>query len=58
MDRKKDIFLADLEKKIGGYFGTKVTFRQKTKNRGKIEIEYYNQEDLERILDLLNAQDS
>lgn len=58
MDRKKDIFLADLEKKIGGYFGTKVTFRQKAKNRGKIEIEYYNQEDLERILDLLNAQDS
>lgn len=55
--RKKDIFLADLEKKIGGYFGTKVTFKQKTKNRGKIEIEYYNQEDLERILELLNAED-
>lgn len=56
-DRRKDIFLADLEKKIGGYFGTKVTFRPKAKNRGKIEIEYYNQEDLERILDLLNAED-
>lgn len=56
-ERKKDIFLADLEKQIGGYFGTKVTFRQKTKNRGKIEIEYYNQEDLERILDLLKAEE-
>lgn len=56
-ERKKDIFLADLEKKIGGFFGTKVTFRQKTKNKGKIEIEYYNQEDLERILDLLKAEE-
>ncbi|WFF72893.1 hypothetical protein [Proteiniclasticum sp. QWL-01] len=56
-ERKKDIFLADLEKQIGGYFGTKVTFRQKAKNRGKIEIEYCNQEGLERILDLLKAEE-
>lgn len=56
-ERKKDIFLADLEKKIGDYFGTKVIFKPKTKNRGKIEIEYYNQEDLERILELLNAEE-
>lgn len=56
-ERKKDIFLADLEKEIGGYLGTKVTFRQKNKNRGKIEIEYYNQDDLERILDILKADE-
>ncbi len=56
-ERKKDIFLADLEKEIGGYLGTKVTFRQKNKNRGKIEIEYYNQEDLDRILDILKADE-
>ena len=56
-ERKKDIFLADLEKKIGDYFGTKVVFKPKTKNRGKIEIEYYNQEDLDRILELINAEE-
>ena len=56
-ERKKDIFLADLEKEIGGYLGTKVTFRQKNKNRGKIEIEYYNQDDLDRILDILKADE-
>lgn len=56
-ERKKDIFLADLEKEIGGYLGTKVTFRQKNKNRGKIEIEYYNQDDLDRILEILKADE-
>lgn len=56
-ERKKDIYLEDLERRVSGYLGTKVTFRQKTKNRGKIEIEYYDQDDLERILSILNAEE-
>ncbi|PKK39857.1 Chromosome (plasmid) partitioning protein ParB [Clostridiaceae bacterium JG1575] len=56
-ERKKDVFLEDLEKRIGGFLGTKVTFRQKNKNRGKIEIEYYNQDDLNRILDILQGEE-
>ncbi len=56
-ERKKDIYLEDLERRVSGFLGTKVTFRQKAKNRGKIEIEYYDQEDLDRILSILNAED-
>lgn len=56
-ERKKDVFLQDLEKRIGGYLGTKVTFKAKTKNRGRIEIEYYNQDDLDRILEILHVDE-
>lgn len=56
-ERKKDIYLEDLERRVSGFLGTKVTFRQKTKNRGKIEIEYYDQEDLDRILAILKAEE-
>lgn len=34
-------------------FGTSVTIQQ-GKRKGKIEIEYFSKEDLERILDLMN----
>lgn len=43
----------DIEEKIKGIIGTKVSIQKKTKKKGKIEIEYYSPEDLERILDLL-----
>ena len=56
-ERKKDIYLEDLERRVSGFLGTKVTFRQKAKNRGKIEIEYYDQEDLDRILAILKAEE-
>ncbi|WP_446715263.1 hypothetical protein [Caloramator sp. Dgby_cultured_2] len=34
-------------------FGTKVKINN-NKNKGKIEIEYYSEDDLQRILELLN----
>ena len=34
------------------YFGTKVNISNKN-NKGKIEIEYYSDEDLQRILDII-----
>ena len=37
-------------------FGTKVKLNCK-KNKGKIEIEYYSDADLERILELINKID-
>ena len=37
-------------------FGTKVRVVAKNAKRGKIEIEYYNEEDLQRIYDLLHQQ--
>ena len=43
----------DLEEKIISVMGTKVNINQKAKGKGKIEIEYYSEKDLERIFDLL-----
>ena len=35
--------------------GTKVAIRQKDDKKGKIEIEYYSMEELDRILDLMGT---
>lgn len=43
----------DLKVKLEGYFNTKINISN-SNNKGKIEIEYYSEEDLERILDLIN----
>lgn len=51
--KENDIFYKDLEEKIKNIIGTKVSIHSKSKKKGKIEIEYYSPEDLERILDLL-----
>ena len=48
-----DLFYRDLEEKIKSVMGTKVSIQKKSKKKGKIEIEYYSQEDLERITELL-----
>lgn len=50
---KKDLFLAERESGLRDYFGTNVTIK-KSKNKGKIEIEFFSEEDLERILELLD----
>jgi ParB family chromosome partitioning protein len=49
---KKDIFIEEKESQLRDYFGTTETIR-KSKNKGKIEIEFFSEDDLERILDLL-----
>ena len=48
-----DFIYKDLEEKMKSVIGTKVSINQKTKNKGKIEIEYYSNEELEHIFDLL-----
>ncbi|WP_088006233.1 ParB/RepB/Spo0J family partition protein [Indiicoccus explosivorum] len=52
-DIKQDLFVAEKEAELRDYFGTNVQIK-KTKNKGKIEIEFFSEEDLERILDLLD----
>ncbi len=47
-----DIELERIQSHLETHFGTKVTISH-TKKKGKIEIEYYGNEDLERILGLL-----
>ena len=52
---KKDIFVTSKEEELRDYFGTNVNI-QTGKRKGKIEIEFYNQDDLNRILDLLTSK--
>lgn len=53
-ETKKDVFVAATEGQLRDYFGTNVQIK-KTKDKGKIEIEFYSADDLERILDILNV---
>lgn len=47
----------DIEERIKSSLGTKATIKAKNKNKGKIEIEYYSEDDLDRITQiLLNAK--
>lgn len=48
-----DFIYKDLEEKVRTVIGTKVNINQKSGGKGKIEIEYYSPEELERIFDLL-----
>lgn len=58
-EEKKEIisntnpFYKDIKNRLQNYFGTKVVISNK-KNKGKIEIEYYSEEDLQRILEIIN----
>lgn len=47
-------FIKDIQNRLQDYFGTKVEVNTKGKEKGKIQIEYYSQEELQRILDMLN----
>ena len=49
----QDFIYTDLEEKMKAVVGSKVSINQKPKGNGKIEIEYYSKEDLERIIDLI-----
>ncbi|MGL4742194.1 MAG: ParB/RepB/Spo0J family partition protein [Sarcina sp.] len=46
-------YYKDIRDRLQDYFGTKVSINS-NKNKGKIEIEYYSEEDLQRILDIIN----
>jgi ParB family chromosome partitioning protein len=48
-------YYKEVTNQLQSYFGTKVNILNK-KNKGKIEIEYYSEEDLQRILDIMNMQ--
>ncbi len=53
----KDRVLKERESFLQNYFGTSVSIK-KQKKKGKIEIEFLSNEDLERILELLSARES
>ncbi len=51
-EKKKDVFILEREHSLRERFGTSVSIKQ-NKNKGKIEIEFFSQDDLERILEIL-----
>ena len=51
----EDAIYQSLEEKMKSIVGTKVSINRKKNNKGKIEIEYYSQEELERIIELFES---
>ena len=51
---ENDFIYRDIENKLKESMGTKVIIHNKDNNKGKIEIEYYSDEDLQRILEIIN----
>ncbi|MGG3736520.1 ParB/RepB/Spo0J family partition protein [Aeribacillus pallidus] len=51
----KDVFIKEKENLLREKFGTTVNIKQ-SKKKGKIEIEFFSKEDLERILELLHNE--
>ncbi len=51
-EKKKDVFIKEQESFLREKFGTPVNIKQ-SKNKGKIEIEFFTKDDLDRILELL-----
>lgn len=51
----EDAIYEKLEDKMKGIIGTKVTINRKKNHKGKIEIEYYSQEELERIIEIFES---
>ena len=52
--KKTPLFVyRDFEEKLKKIMGTQVVIKNKNNNKGKIEIQYYSQAELERIYDML-----
>lgn len=52
-NEKQEALYHDIEEKLKVNLGTKVTITSKGDEKGKMEIEFYSQDDLQRIMDLL-----
>lgn len=55
LDSKLRAIYSDLEEQMKKIMGTKVLINSKNSNSGKIEIEYYSQDELDRIIDLIRT---
>ena len=51
----EDAIYESLEERMKGIIGTRVFIHRKKNNKGKIEIEYYSKEELDRIIDLFES---
>lgn len=55
IDPQLEAVYRDLEEQMKAVLGTKVFINPKDDKRGKLEIEYYSQDELDRIIDLLRT---
>ncbi len=49
------IIFRELEERMKTAMGTKVSINRKDKNKGRVEIEYYSESELERIVELIES---
>ena len=54
-DKSLEVIYQDVEEKLKQSLGTKVAIASKGNGSGKIEIEFYSHDDLEKIISLLSA---
>ena len=54
-DSTEDAIYESLEEKMKNITGTRVFIHRKKNNKGKIEIEHYSRDDLDRIIDLFDS---
>ena len=58
-ENKKDdalmLIYQNLEDRMKNIMGTKVSIHNKDKNKGRIEIEYYSEAELERIVEMIES---
>mgnify|MGYP000873432491 FL=1 len=50
-----NLIYRQIEDKLKSIMGTKVLINRKDKNKGRIEIEYYSQEELERLIEMMES---
>lgn len=54
-DESLALIFRDLEERMKSAMGTKVSINRKDKNKGRVEIEYYSESELERIVELIES---
>lgn len=54
-DTATELIFQNIEHRLKEVMGTKVTIARRDSNKGKIEIEYYSKEDLERIIEMMES---
>lgn len=54
-DEALELIFRNLEDRMKTVMGTKVNISRKDKNKGRIEIEYYSESELERIVELIES---
>lgn len=54
-DEALELIFKELEERMKSAMGTKVIISRKDRNKGRIEIEYYSESELERIVELIES---